>query len=158
LESSFCVWAGKLNDLDDATDDDRSPFSLLRIDLGVAVKKWCPVPRILVVDDEPLISMLMEDWLTELGCEVVGPAGSVRRGLDLIADGKLDGAILDVNLAGEDAYAVADALLSKRVPFAFATGDGALDTSRGFADALMLKKPFDFEAMKSVVGKLLERR
>jgi hypothetical protein len=69
----------------------------------------------------------------------------VRHGLDLVARGKLDGAILDVNLAGEEAYAVADALSSRRVP-------------RGFADALMLKKPFDFEAMKSVVGKLLERR
>lgn len=115
------------------------------------------MPRILIVDDEPMISMLMEDWLTELGCEVVGPARSVRDGLDLVANGGLDGAILDVNLGGEDGYAVADALLRRSVPFAFATGDSGANAARGFGEAIVLHKPFDFEAVKAVLGKLLER-
>jgi CheY-like chemotaxis protein len=113
------------------------------------------VPRILVVDDEPLISMLVEGWLGELGCEVVGPTGSVEGGLKLIASGPLDGAILDINLAGENSYSVANALKARGIPFAFATGDSNVDADSGFKDSLLLHKPFDFEAVKSVVGKLL---
>jgi DNA-binding response OmpR family regulator len=112
------------------------------------------VPRILVVDDEPLISMLVEDWLGELGCEVVGPARTVADGLAL-ADGELDGAILDVNLAGDTCFPLADALRSRGVPVAFATGDGALDEGQGFKGAVILRKPFDFESVKSVLGKML---
>jgi CheY-like chemotaxis protein len=48
------------------------------------------VPRILVVDDEPLVSMLVEDWLVELGCEVVGPARSLEQGLDMAGSAALD--------------------------------------------------------------------
>ncbi len=112
--------------------------------------------RILVVDDEPLISMLVESWLEELGCEVVGPAGSVESGLALVASNPLDGAILDINLAGENPYSVADALKAKGVPFAFATGDSGVDAACGFKDPLLLHKPFDFEAVKDVVSKLLK--
>ena len=80
------------------------------------------MPRILVLDDEPLISMLMEGWLRELGCEVVGPARCVADGLSLAKSSKLDGAILDVNLAGEKCFSLAAALTQKGVPVAFATG------------------------------------
>jgi DNA-binding response OmpR family regulator len=115
------------------------------------------VPRILVVDDEPLISMLMEDWLVELGCEVVGPARSIEQGLDMADSAQLDGAILDVNLAGDNSYALAKALKQKGVPFAFVTGDGSIDKELGFADPILLSKPFDFEGVKMVLGKLLAR-
>jgi CheY-like chemotaxis protein len=114
------------------------------------------VPRILVVDDEPLISMLIEDWLNELGCEVVGPACSVADGLNLAQSGKLDAAILDVNLAGETCYSLAGALKQKGVPVAFATGDSKVDAESGFADPILLNKPFMFEDVKEVVGKLLK--
>lgn len=113
------------------------------------------MPRILVVDDEPLISMLVEGWLDELGYEVVGPTGSVEGGLKLIASGPVDAAILDVNLAGESSFSVAGALREKGVPFAFATGDSGVDATSGFKDTPLLHKPFDFEAVKSVIGKLL---
>lgn len=114
------------------------------------------MPRILVVDDEPLISMLVEDWLTELGCEVVGPARSVRDGLDLVANTQLDGAILDVNLGGQRSFLVAEALRDRGIPFAFATGDSGLSPASGFKEPIVLSKPFDFEAVKSVLGKLLK--
>jgi DNA-binding response OmpR family regulator len=113
------------------------------------------LPRILVVDDEPLISMLVEGWLAELGCDVVGPARSVEEGLDLADDGQLDGAILDVNLAGENSYSVANALQEKGVPFAFATGDGGLDADSGFDDPILLAKPFNFDGVKAVLDQLL---
>jgi DNA-binding response OmpR family regulator len=113
------------------------------------------LPRILLVDDEPLISMLVEGWLAELGCDVVGPARSVEEGLDLADGGQLDGAILDVNLAGENSYSVANALQEKGVPFAFATGDGGLDADSGFDDPILLAKPFNFDGVKAVLDQLL---
>jgi DNA-binding response OmpR family regulator len=115
------------------------------------------LPRILVLDDEPLVSMLVEDWLTELGCEVVGPARSVQEGLDFAGKAALDGAILDVNLGGEYSYSVANALKIKGIPFAFATGDGSIDATAGFPDPILLCKPFNFDGVKAVLGKLLKR-
>jgi DNA-binding response OmpR family regulator len=115
------------------------------------------LPRILVLDDEPLISMLVEGWLVELGYEVVGPARSVQEGLDFVSSAPLDAAILDVNLGDQNSYSVADALKQRGIPFAFATGDGAIDTTLGFADPILLAKPFDFEGVKAVLGKLLRR-
>ncbi len=115
-----------------------------------------PVPRILVLDDEPLISMLMEDWLNELGCEVVGPARSLEDGLDLAGKAELDAAILDVNLGGQNSFSIANTLELRGIPFAFATGDSSIDQDSGFADPLLLSKPFDFERVKAVVGKLLK--
>jgi CheY-like chemotaxis protein len=113
------------------------------------------VPRILVVDDEPLVSMLVENWLVELGCEVVGPARSVQQGLDIAGSAELDGAILDVNLAGKNSYLVAETLKRRGVPFAFTTGEDAIDAESGFRDPILLSKPFDFEGVKTVLGKLL---
>ena len=115
------------------------------------------MPRILVVDDEPLVSMLIEDWLVELGCEVVGPARSVQQGLDIAGTAELDGAILDINLGGNNSYAVAETLERRGVPFAFVTGDSSVDAEAGFADPIVLSKPFDFEGVKAVLGKLLNR-
>ena len=113
------------------------------------------MPRILVVDDEPLVSMLVENWLVELGCEVVGPARSVQQGLDMAGSAELDGAILDVNLGGKTSYAVAETLKQRGVPFAFTTGDGSVDAESGFTDPIVLSKPFDFEGVKTVLRKLL---
>jgi CheY-like chemotaxis protein len=115
------------------------------------------LPRILIVDDEPLISMLVEGWLTELGCEVVGPARSVQEGLDFAGKAALDAAILDVNLGGQNSYSVANALKLRGIPFAFATGDSGVDAASGFAHPILLAKPFDFEGVKAVLGKLLQR-
>jgi len=113
------------------------------------------LPRILVVDDEPLISMLVEGWLTELGCDVVGSARSVEEGLNIVGDTELDAAILDVNLAGENSYLVASALQERGVPFAFATGDGSLEADAGFDDPILLAKPFTFDGVKAVLDQLL---
>lgn len=113
------------------------------------------MPRILVVDDEPLISMLMEGWLNELGCEVVGPVGSLKDGLDLAESVEIDGAILDVNLVGENSLSLANALKLKGVPVALATGDSGIDEAAGFADTILLHKPFAFEDVKAALGKLL---
>ena len=102
----------------------------MRIPAQAVCEDYLSVPRILVLDDEPLISMLVEDWLTELGCEVVGPARSVEEGLDIAGSAELDAAILDVNLGGKNSFLVADALKQRGIPFAFATGDSGCRCKR----------------------------
>jgi CheY-like chemotaxis protein len=113
--------------------------------------------RILVVDDEPLIAMMMEEWLAELGCETIGPANSVAAALELIGVNELEGAILDVTLGRENCYSVADALHGKNVAFAFATGAGPGGIDPRYRGALFLSKPFDFAAIKSVVDQFPAR-
>ena len=113
------------------------------------------MPRILVVEDEPLIAMLVEDWLAELACEAAGPVGSVAAALALVEGGALDGAILDVSLEGGDSFAVADALRSRNVPFVFATGHGTERIAERFKDAPTLAKPYDFERVRAAVAVLL---
>jgi CheY-like chemotaxis protein len=115
------------------------------------------MPRVLVVEDEPLIAMLVEDWLAELDCETVGPAGSVAAALELVGGNELDGAILDVSLEGHDSFAVADALRARHIPFAFATGHGAGRIVDRFRDTPTLAKPYDFERVREVVATLLDR-
>jgi CheY-like chemotaxis protein len=115
------------------------------------------MPRILVVEDEMLIAILVEDWLAELACDTVGPVGSATEALALIEAGELDGAILDVSLDGHDSFAVADALRARDVPFAFATGHGAGRIAERFKDAPTLAKPYDFERVRAAVTVLLER-
>ncbi|HEY2048560.1 MAG TPA: response regulator [Caulobacteraceae bacterium] len=99
--------------------------------------------RVLVVEDEMMIAMLVEDMLADLGCSVVGPAHGLQAAMDLAEDAKdLDAALLDVNLAGQPVFAVADVLRAKNVPIIFCTGygdAGLRDADRG---APVLQKPY----------------
>jgi CheY-like chemotaxis protein len=110
--------------------------------------------RVLVLDDEPLIAMMLEDWLAELGHETVGPARTIPAALALVEEQPLHAAILDLSINGDLSYAVADALAARRVPFAFATGHGAAQLKPPHHKAPVLGKPFDFEAVKAVLGQL----
>jgi DNA-binding response OmpR family regulator len=114
------------------------------------------MPRIFILEDEPLIAAMLRDWLAELGCETLGPAGSVGDALSLISSPVADAAILDVSLPDGDGYEVADELRRLGVPFAFATGYGAWKLAPRFAGALVLSKPFSFEAVRSAIAKLLD--
>lgn len=115
------------------------------------------MPRILVLDDEPMIAMLVQDWLQELGYETVGPAQTVSAAIDLLESAVLDGAILDVSLGNEDCYAVAERLQVRGVPFAFATGHGRNAIDARFKDAAVLPKPFDFVMMQRVLMELIAK-
>jgi CheY-like chemotaxis protein len=113
------------------------------------------MPRILVVDDEPLIAMMVEEWLSELKCHTVGPAHSVTNALALIRSDQVDAAILDVSLGSEKFYPIADALSANRIPFALATGRLSADVEQRFKDVPVLMKPYDFDSMRFVVNKLI---
>jgi CheY-like chemotaxis protein len=99
--------------------------------------------QVLVVEDEMMIAMLVEDMLAELGCAVVGPAHGLAAALDLVAGTSVvDVALLDVNLAGQPVFAVADALRARQVPIVFCTGygdAGLRDEDRG---SRVLQKPY----------------
>ena len=98
--------------------------------------------RVLVVEDEAAISLLLEDMLVDFGCEVVGPAARLATALDLAQDEALDIAILDVNLAGEPIYPVAAALVERKVPFVFSTGYGNAGIEDAYRERPVLQKPF----------------
>ena len=78
--------------------------------------------RILVVEDESIISLMIEDMLIHLGCATVWQASRVEAALTLLDNERPDAALLDINLAGEPAYPIAERLEGVRIPFVFATG------------------------------------
>ena len=110
--------------------------------------------RVLVVEDEPLLATDLAEELSELGAEVVGPVNSVRDALTLItADGTLNAAVLDIGLLDGQAYAVADALHGRGVPFVFLTGYDAEGIPEAYRDTPRCEKPADMR----VIARLVER-
>ena len=98
--------------------------------------------RVLVVEDEALVAFQLEDMLAELGCAVIGPASRVGQALDLLGRERVDAAVLDVNVAGELVYPVADALTAQGLPYIFATGYGAAGLTPCYRCRPILHKPF----------------
>lgn len=100
--------------------------------------------RILVVEDDFFVAEDLLACLDAVGAKVVGPVASVREALDLIGQSEpLDGAVLDINLRGELAFAVADALLARSIPFVFATGYDRSIVPERFANVITCEKPFN---------------
>ncbi len=115
--------------------------------------------RVLVVEDEALVTTLIEDGLVSAGAEVIGPACSVEGALGLIEqaarDGGLSAAVLDINLDGVAVLPVADRLAALGVPFIFATGYGhGCDKGRHIA-APVLPKPFGPASLVAALEDLL---
>jgi CheY-like chemotaxis protein len=108
--------------------------------------------RVLVVEDEMMIAMLIEDMLEEFGCTLVGPATTVPRALELIAKENVEIAVLDLNLDGQDTYAIADALRQKNVPFIFATGYGSTGLRQEYGNRPVLQKPFQAQALENALA------
>ena len=109
--------------------------------------------RILIVDDEPLITAMLEDWLSELGDIVVGPAHSLARALEL-ADGDIDAAIVDLSLGDDNSYPVLEALTARRLPFALATGHGQESIEPRYHEQVTLTKPFEFATFRQALDRL----
>jgi len=111
--------------------------------------------RILVVEDEPLIAMMLEDFLDMLGHEVAGAADCVGGALTAIDAGGLDAAILDVNLRdGETCWPVADRLVERGIPFVLATGDSGNAIAERHRSRPTLSKPFTMDGVKRALGSL----
>lgn len=98
--------------------------------------------RVLIVEDEALVALQLEDLLTEWGCIVVGPAARVDQALQLLNGQIVDAAVLDLNIAGELVYPVADELTSRGLPYIFATGYGASGLTEPYRVQRVVEKPF----------------
>jgi DNA-binding response OmpR family regulator len=98
--------------------------------------------RVLVVEDEAFIAMMISDMLTDLGHEPVGPAMRLDEGLDAARRESIDAAVLDVNLGEAKSFPIADVLRGRRVPFVFATGYGVQGVSEAYKNIRTLEKPF----------------
>ena len=110
--------------------------------------------RVLVVEDEMMVSMLIEDMLGDLGCTVIGPASRLDEAIALASSTELDCAVLDVNLGGQPIFPLADILRAKGAPFAFATGygdAGLRDVDKG---SPVLQKPFRETDLARILGEL----
>jgi len=110
--------------------------------------------RILVVEDEALVAMLVEDALLDAGATVIGPAATVAEALALIEREVVGAAVLDLNLAGEPSTPIADALTLRGVPFVVATGYGAEGLPEGHAEVPVLAKPYDPDELTSMLQRL----
>ena len=98
--------------------------------------------RVLVIEDEMMIAMLMEDMLQDLGHVAVGPATRLETGIELASREVFDLAILDVNLGGTKSFPIADLLTARGIPVIFATGYGRSGLGDQYPNVPVIAKPF----------------
>ena len=113
--------------------------------------------RILVVEDELMIRMLLEGMLSDLGHTVVAEAGGIDEALALAKETEIDIAILDVNLNNKPITPVADLLTERGVPFVFASGYGQRGVPEPYRQNLTLQKPFQVEALAQAIDAVLSK-
>jgi CheY-like chemotaxis protein len=109
--------------------------------------------RVFLVEDESLIAMMVEGMLRDLGHQVAVSAASVREALHALDASDFDVALLDINIADEMVFPVADVLRQRRIPFAFASGYGATGVRQEFRDAPILVKPFSHVQLNAALAK-----
>jgi CheY-like chemotaxis protein len=113
----------------------------------------CAGKRILIVEDEPVIGLVLADMLEEMGADVDGPWPSAAEALAALDSAPPAAALLDLHIEGGTSLAVADRLLAAGIPFAFLSGAGhALGRH---ADAVMLEKPYRAGDVAAVLARLL---
>ena len=108
--------------------------------------------RILVVEDEAMISMLLEDMVLDSGGEIVGPVATFDGALAIARKAEFEVAVLDVNLNGTLSYPVAEVVLERGIPVIFATGYGADGLLDRFSDCPTLQKPFSQQDFAEAVA------
>jgi CheY-like chemotaxis protein len=117
-----------------------------------------PRCRVLIVEDEAAISILIEDMLLDFGTEIVGPAARIQSALRLAREADIDLGVLDINLAGEATYPVADVLRGRGIPFVFATGYNTNGLPERFLGTPTLPKPFTFRTFEETLRAALAGR
>jgi CheY-like chemotaxis protein len=113
--------------------------------------------RILVVEDEYLIRMLLEDMLADLGYEIAAAVGTIAEACAFAETGAFELAILDVNVDGKEIYPVADILAKRGLPFVFVSGYGEGSLAERYRGRPSLQKPFQAEQLKTTLEKLLAK-
>jgi CheY-like chemotaxis protein len=101
-----------------------------------------PALRVLVVEDEPMIAMVVEDAIEMLGYEIIGPVAKLEEALVLATAGDFDCAILDINIRGGNSYQIADLLLTRGCPFVLSTGYSGWSIPKHLVATRRLTKPY----------------
>ncbi len=115
--------------------------------------------RVLLVEDEVMICLLLEDMLHEFGCEIVGPACDLERATDLArSEEGIDAAILDVNLGGQVVFPVAEILAERGVPILFSTGMGVDGLPEAWRRHETIQKPMSMDQLAAKLGNVLQDR
>jgi two-component sensor histidine kinase/DNA-binding response OmpR family regulator len=116
---------------------------------GVA-SRGLPGQRIMIVEDEALVAMILEDQLEELGISIVATCASVAEAMKAIEKCAPEAAILDVNLGGQLVYPVADCLIDRGIPFVFITGYGRESVDQRYSFVKILEKPVERQALEGL--------
>jgi CheY-like chemotaxis protein len=111
---------------------------------------------VLVVEDELLVAMLIEEYLLDLGYEIVGPVMRLGPAIEIAQVAEIDFGVLDINLAGEQSFPVADVLRQRGIPFIFASGYGSAGLVERFETVAVLQKPFEATQLHRLIIKASE--
>ena len=113
---------------------------------------------VFLVEDEPMIRMMVADMLEELGYRVVAEAGSIAQATELAQTAEFDIAILDVNVSGKMISPVAELIEARNRPFIFATGYGSSGLPEQYRDRPALQKPFQIETLARTIDAVLKKK
>jgi CheY-like chemotaxis protein len=113
--------------------------------------------RVLLVEDEMMVALLLETVLNDLGHQVVGPVARLERGLEVVEREAIDLAVLDVNIDGREVYPIAAALEARGIPFIFTTGYGSDGLHPAYCDRPVLQKPYRSDDLKAAIGRVSGR-
>ncbi len=111
--------------------------------------------RVLLVEDEMMIAMMLEDMLSDLGHQIVGVAMRLPQAMELARTAEIDIAILDINLDGRKSFPVAQALRDRGVKLIFASGYGSPGLEAPFLNDVIVKKPFEVSDIRAAMRRVL---
>jgi CheY-like chemotaxis protein len=111
-------------------------------------------PRVLLVEDEVLITLLLQDMLLDLECEIADAPANLDDALSAARTGAFDLALIDLNLRGKWTYPVADILKARQIPFIFVTGYGSAALEPTYAGTPVLEKPFHREDLEAIIARV----
>jgi CheY-like chemotaxis protein len=110
--------------------------------------------RVLLVEDEVLITLLLQDMLLDLECEIADAPANLDDALSAVRTGAFDLALIDLNLRGKWTYPVADILKARQIPFIFVTGHGSAALEPAYAGTPVLEKPFHREDLEAIIARV----
>ena len=110
--------------------------------------------RVLVVEDEAMVALLLEEMIAELGYQVVGPVARLGKAVEIASTEMIDAAILDINVDGKEVYPVAETLAARHIPFAFVSGYGKEGLRSSYRASPTLGKPFRRQDLQKLFEKM----
>jgi len=140
---------------EDTSDPSKRNVFKTHLDVPLQVASDVADKRVLLVEDEPLVSMMLADMLSAFGHKVDGPYSRFSDAMLAAKTSNLQAGILDVNLGGEKTYAVADILTDRKIPFAFVTGYGPDSIVSAFSHAPVLQKPIEAAKLHALLQQIV---